>query len=607
MRWAAARLSKGLLLATLALACGLAAPAGAASSGTILLRDNLVKLDVESLGRVWVDAQGAADISQVSDARGPAAFEPALPGAFYRLGDHGALWLRLKLQRLPAERQDWVLEVPMPLVDLVTLYQQPQAGGRWQGESAGDTLAVTHWPEPGRYPVFRLDLPAGETREIFVRIHHVRGADFPIRLVTETAHDQQVQLEYVALGGAFGAMLLLILACAAWSWVYRDPLFAWYAVYAALTSLAVASFTGVAAHLLWPGFDALQDAPTPMLACLAVGAALLFVRNTLGLRRRLPVQDRLVLALGAAGIVLAIVPPFAAKSVYLPLAGGYIGVASLLVIGVAAFAWWRGDTVGRWVFAAQAPMVLAASTAAFRALGWARIPFASQYMVVAALALEVPLLLVALFIRSRDRHGAEIREQALSTHDALTGLLAPHLFHDRLRQVIARHARDGSDAAVMYIDLVNHARIRDYFGSAVADQSVLRSVIKLRRLLRDVDTVSRLGEARFGVILEGASSRHSVTDRASRLIAAGLMPLQGLKPDVTLQFHVGAVLLNEVTLEADELQATLDAQLARMSPRTRRPIRFLAPERTPSDSPDSSLFAPADGDLPPPPDLAPAS
>lgn len=606
MRWAAARLSKGLLLAALALAAsGLAAPARAAAGDTILLRDSLVKLDVESLGRVWIDAQGTADIAQVSQARGAPAFAPAAPGAFYRLGEHGALWLRLHVQRLPGEQQDWMLEVPMPLVDRVTVYQQAPGGG-WQAQSAGDTLAVKQWPEPGRYPVFRLDLPAGETREIFVRIHHVRGADFPVQLQTETAHDQQVQVEYVAPGGAFGAMLLLILACAAWSWVYRDPLFAWYAVYAALTSVAVASFTGAAAHLLWPGFDALQDAPTPMLACLAVAAALLFVRNTLGLRRRLPLQDRVVLALGIAGAVLAALPLLAPKSFYLPLVGGYITGASVLVIGVAAFAWWRGDTVGRWVFAAQAPMVLAASMAAFRVLGWAHLPFASQYMVVAALALEVPLLLVALFIRSRDRHSAEIREQALSTHDALTGLLAPHLFHDRLRQVIARHARDGSNAAVMTIDLVNHGRIRDYFGSAIADQSVLRSVIKLRRLLRDVDTVSRLGEARFGVVLEGASSRHSVTERATRLIAAGLMPLPGLKPDVTLQFHIAAVLLNEVTMEAEELQSTLDAQLARMSPRTRRPLRFLSPERTPSDSPDSSLFA-TDADLPPPPDLAPAA
>jgi diguanylate cyclase (GGDEF)-like protein len=449
--------------------------------------------------------------------------------------------------------------------------------------------------------VFRLDLRDGEVRELYLRIRHERGADFPVRLETEGRHDQQLQLEYAGLGGTFGAMLLLIAACLAWSWAFHDRAFAWYAVYVLLASLSVASFTGAAAHLLWPGFDALRDAPTSMLSCGSVAAALLFVRSTLGLRRRMPLQDSIVLALAATGAVLTVLPAFAAKAVYLPLVGGYITLASASVMMLAGAAWWRGDVVGRWVFAAHAPMVVAAVTAAFRVVGWAHIPFSAQNLVVAALAIEVPLLLVALFIRSRDRHSAEIREQALSTHDALTGLLAAHLFHDRLRQVIARHRRGGEGAAVMYIELVNHGRIRDYFGGAVADQSLLRSVIKLRRLLGDVDTVSRLGDARFGVILEGATQRSSVTERASRLIAGGLMPLPGLKPEVTLQFHVAALLLHELPLEPEQVDAALAEQLARMSPRTRRPIRFLSPGRSASDSGDSSMFAPeADLQRPPP-------
>ena len=244
------------------------------------------------------------------------------------------------------------------------------------------------------------------------------------------------------------------------------------------------------------------------------------------------------------------------------------------------------------MFAAQFPLVVALLVSVSRALGWADFAFVPQYIVVLAMALEVPLMLVALFIRSRDRHGAEVREQALSTHDALTGLLAPHLFTDRLRQVVARFRRDQENAAIMVIDLVNHRRIREYYGSATAEQSLLRSVIKLRRLLRDVDTVSRVGEARFGVILEGASSRASVTERATRLIAAGLMPLPGLKPEVTLQFHVAALLLADRPMDAEEIENALAGQLARMSPRTRRPIRFIQPEHAaPSEPGDSSIFS----------------
>ena len=259
-----------------------------------------------------------------------------------------------------------------------------------------------------------------------------------------------------------------------------------------------------------------------------------------------------------------------------------------------------GDAVGRWVFAAYTPMALSALVALLRVLGLVPSHWLTQYAVVVAMALEVPLLLVALSIRLRERHGAETRAHALSTQDALTGLLAEHLFRDRLRQVVTRARRDKEPAALVLIDLVNHAAIRRMHGSAVAEQSLLRTVIKLRRVLRDVDTTSRVGEARFGLILEGVNTRNGVTNRAAQLIASGLMPLKGLKPEVTLQFHVAAVLLLERTQDAHDLLDSLAQMLADMSPRTRRPIRFLEPELTspmPLD-PDGDSLDPERSSLP---------
>jgi len=288
--------------------------------------------------------------------------------------------------------------------------------------------------------------------------------------------------------------------------------------------------------------------------------------------------------------------------------GVYLAGVVVANMWIAYAAWRRGDVVGGWVLLAYLPLTLAVGMALLRLVGLVPVSFGSQYAIVVAMAIEVPLLLVALNIRSRERHGAHIRELALSSQDALTGLLAPHLFHDRLRQVVARHKRDKEDAAIIFIDLVNHGRIKEHYGTAVAEQSLLRSVIKLRRLVRDVDTVSRIGEARFGLILEGVSSRIAVTDRAARLIAAGLMPLKGLKPDVTLQFHIAAVLLGERMGEAAELTDALASLIESMSSRTRRPIRFLEPEQTmPQGLPSDSQMLDGDSGLPPPDAVASTS
>jgi two-component system, sensor histidine kinase LadS len=599
---AARRLRTAFLLTVLA--GGAAMPAWAqAPVRPVQLSDAIAVLDAQESGGAWIDPQGKATLEQILRSGAP-RFEPTRADIVYSLGEQGALWLHYRLARSANDRHRWLLSFPMPALDQVTVYQQ-DAKGQWTGESAGDTLAVATWPEPGRYPHFRLDLPGSQMHDVYVRIHHLTSANFPVELLTEAEYDQRVQLEYLGLGLTFGALMLLIAACLAQSLVYRDGVYAWYALYALVTALGVTAYTGAAAHLLWPHFGALGDSPQGCLALLAGAAAMLFVRNLTGISARFPLVDRLVYGAGLGGIALACLFPLVPKSTGLAIMGLYLAGAVLTNMWIAFAAWRRGDAVGGWVLLAYLPLTLAVGMALLRLVGVLPVSFATQYAIVVAMAIEVPLLLIALNIRSRERHGAHIRELALSSQDALTGLLAPHLFHDRLRQVVARHKRDREDAAIIFIDLVNHRRIKEHYGTAVAEQSLLRSVIKLRRLVRDVDTVSRIGEARFGLILEGVSSRIAVTDRAARLIAAGLMPLNGLKPDVTLQFHTAAVLLGERMGEPTELAEALTTLLEGMSSRTRRPIRFLEPEQTmPAGLPSDSQLLEGDSALPAPETLA---
>jgi diguanylate cyclase (GGDEF)-like protein len=567
----------GVLLAWLALACS--AWAAAPVQRVFTLADQPPQVEGHDIGTMWFDPSGNATLEQILQGAAGAAFTPSDADRIHSLGERGHLWLHWRLQRARNVENGWVMTFPMPALDTVTLYQQNERG-QWVAQTAGDTIAVASWPEPGRYPHFRLELPSGQPRDVYARIRHLTPANFPVQILTESEYDQRIQLEYLGLGLTFGALLLLIMACIAQSVVYRDGVYAWYAGYALITTLSVGAFTGVAAHLLWPGFGALADAPQAVLALIAGAAAILFVRNLIGIAGRHHLIDKLVLGTGVAGVVLAFFFPLFPKAIGLAIVGAYVAGATVINLWIAFEAWRRDDQVGAWVLVAYVPLTIAVVMAVVRMAGWLPVSFGTQYAVVVAQAIEVPLLLVALNIRSRERHGAQIRELALSTQDALTGLLAAHLFHDRLRQVVARYKRDPDNAAIVFIDLVNYPAIKAQFGTAVAEQSLLRSVIKLRRLLRDVDTVSRIGEARFGLILEGVTSRVAVTDRAARLIAAGLMPLKGLKPEVILQFHIAAVLLDDRIGEPEELTQALHELLASMSPRTRRPIRFLEGERT---------------------------
>jgi GGDEF domain-containing protein len=568
------------LFATLLLAGSLLLQAGPLQAQPVLaLSESSPVMDVRADGLMWIDAQGTAAIDQLAGGLPGAAFTPAKADTIYSLGPKAALWLHYRFSRSADSRQDWLLEFPLPLLDLATVYQRTPAGS-WASQSAGDTLAVSSWPEPGRYGQFQLNLRDNGVHDVYVRIQHLTEVGIPIRVSTRGQQAQRLQLEYLAIGVVFGALVLLIVACAVQSWVYRDKAYGWYAVYASIMALVVAAWTGVAGHLLWSDFSAWNNLAQGCLGLLGGGAALLVVHHLCGTGTRHKWFERLTYWVGVAGLPLALFYTLLDRNVGVRMIGLYLILIVVMGVGRAYLTWQRKDIVGFWVLAAFAPLAAATLLIVVSILGLISASWLSQYGLMAGLTIEVPMLLVALNLRSRERHAVEAREQAMSSQDALTGLLAGHLFHDRFMQVVERAKRYQEPAAVVYIELVNYRYIKKTWGTAVAEQSLLRSVIKLRRILRDVNTVGRIDEARFGLILEGVASRTPVTELSARLIAAGLMPLKGLKPEVVLQFHVAGVLLSERMGSHEAIAQALADLLHSMGARTRRPIRFLEPELT---------------------------
>ena len=611
MRWLASRplaVSKAasatwaaLLLLALCSVAGAAQTQPAATLAappSIVLDDAASSMHDPVAGLEWTDARGATSLEQV--LAGAGAFQPFQPDRIRTLGATTALWIHLRVQRPAASRTEWVAELPLPPLDSVTLYQQ-DAGGRWRSEAAGDRLAVASWPEPGRFPVFRLALPPGQPRDLYFRVQHNARSNIPLRIATVTDQGQRSQLAYLGLGLVQGGLMLLIAACLVQSWVFRDRAVFGYAAYAATIALAMAAFTGAAGHLLWPRSGFVADVAQGALGLLSAATAILFVRDLSGIAGHRPRLASLArwtaLAVPLALAVYLVIDRPAGTMVL----GAYLALACALNLGMAWLAWRRGDKPSLWVLAAYVPLTAAVGLTLLRIFGVAPTSWVNQYGLVAAMGMQVPLLLVALSIHSRERHGATIRELALSRQDALTGLLAPHLFHDRLRQLVVRHQRGGENAAVLFVDLANYPRIREQDGSAVAERSLLRSVIKLRRMLRETDTLSRIGEARFGLILERAGSRVVVLDRAARVVAAGKMPAKGQRSDLVLQFHVAAALLDEVWLEEPELTLALATLLAAMPATTRRPIRFVGVATTeplPAFAQDDSGIPLSDGPAP---------
>jgi len=108
----------------------------------------------------------------------------------------------------------------------------------------------------------------------------------------------------------------------------------------------------------------------------------------------------------------------------------------------------------------------------------------------------------------------------MAQHDGLTNLPNRNLFNERLKSAIAHSADDGSGVGILCLDLDNFKNINDAFGHGFGDKILLMLASRLRKCLRDQDTLARLGGDEFAVVLPRVKRLEEAQQAAQRLIEA---------------------------------------------------------------------------------------
>lgn len=112
----------------------------------------------------------------------------------------------------------------------------------------------------------------------------------------------------------------------------------------------------------------------------------------------------------------------------------------------------------------------------------------------------------AAVVRARVRTHLQLRAALhqvweLAFHDALTKLPNRRLLGDRLDQAMAAGKRSASHGALMFLDLDNFKPLNDVYGHELGDQLLIEAAERLRRCVRETDTVARFGGDEFVVLL----------------------------------------------------------------------------------------------------------
>ncbi|MBF0316884.1 MAG: GGDEF domain-containing protein [Nitrospirae bacterium] len=102
-----------------------------------------------------------------------------------------------------------------------------------------------------------------------------------------------------------------------------------------------------------------------------------------------------------------------------------------------------------------------------------------------------------------DRKMADDKLEYLANYDALTGIPNRTLLFDRLAQSINQSKRYKDKTAVLYIDLDKFKPINDKYGHDAGDAVLRKTSNRLKRSVRDIDTIARLGGDEFAIVIRG--------------------------------------------------------------------------------------------------------
>jgi diguanylate cyclase (GGDEF)-like protein len=172
----------------------------------------------------------------------------------------------------------------------------------------------------------------------------------------------------------------------------------------------------------------------------------------------------------------------------------------------------------------------------------------------------------ALLAVGRDmstQHTTEERLRHMATHDALTELPNRLLLSDRIRMVIAQARRSGQGFAVATVGLDGFKKVNDGLGHPVGDAVLRIAAARLRKTLRDSDTLARVGGDEFVAVLPGTFTEGQIKLVTGRLLATLQSPFEVDSHTIYVGASVGVAIYPQHAEDEVRLVALADAAMSR--------------------------------------------
>jgi diguanylate cyclase (GGDEF)-like protein/PAS domain S-box-containing protein len=172
---------------------------------------------------------------------------------------------------------------------------------------------------------------------------------------------------------------------------------------------------------------------------------------------------------------------------------------------------------------------------------------------------------------------AEMRVRELADFDPLTGLPNRRLLRDRSTQLLAAAERDGSEMALVFIDLDHFKRVNDSLGHSIGDELLCAVAQRLATVVRKVDTLARLGGDEFIIALPGVHAS-GAAEVACRLLEVCAPTFSVAGHDLTITPSLGISLYPVDGTDFETLLRNADAAMYKAKEAGRNAFRFYSSE-----------------------------
>jgi diguanylate cyclase (GGDEF)-like protein len=163
--------------------------------------------------------------------------------------------------------------------------------------------------------------------------------------------------------------------------------------------------------------------------------------------------------------------------------------------------------------------------------------------------------------RTKGLEAANHQLQQLATHDVLTGLPNRVILHDRLEQAIAHASREQHEFAVLLLDLDRFKVINDSLGHGAGDELLKEVALRLKSIVRSLDTLVRLGGDEFVIVMASIQTRDQVPAIATRAIEVLRPPIRLHGVDVRTSASIGIAFYPSDGVSVEMLLAHADSAM----------------------------------------------